>query len=344
MMKVQVNCSSKMTPEEMQATREMGVEYLAVNFLSDDADYEGIMRFQEQAEKYELKIADAGCPPLQKCPSIHLGKSDRDIWIDKYNEFTRALGKAGVPINYIAWQPNGIFRTKIGPGKYNRGANSFICDMNEIMARPLANDRVYGEQEIWDNFKYFLDRALPVCEEANVKLALHPNDPPVESLCGVHSLIWNTECYKRAFEMAGNSPYLGMKMCIGCWLESESFGNLMEDIKTFTESGHLLIVHFRNVSSTMPYFEETLIEDGYADMFAIMKQLVSCGFNGALNIDHPFFMADQIDVSAQSAGYFNQPLFGAAGKVVSAQSAAYFTGYMKALLHCAEKTREATVF
>ena len=317
MIKVQANCSSKMTNEQMQSIRGMGIRYLAANFMPEDANYDSIMRFQERAARYDLSISDAGCPNLQKCPEIHLGKPDRDIWIERYNNFTRALGKAGIPVNYIAWQPNGIFRTKIDAGKYNHGEKSFICDMEEILDRPISNDRVYGEAEIWDNFRYFLDRALPVCEEANVKLALHPNDPPVPSLGGVHSLIWNTECFKRAFALAGNSPYLTMKMCIGCWLESDSFGDLMEDIRTFCAEDKISIVHFRNVSSKMPYFEETLLEDGYADMYAIMKQLLSCGFKGQWNIDHPFFNQD--------------------GKGMSDQSAAYFMGYMKGMLHSAEK-------
>ncbi len=316
MIKVQANCSSKMTDEQMHEVRGMGIEYLAVNFLMDDATYDGILRFQEKAAKHGLTIADAGCPNLQKCPDIHLGKPDRDLWIERYNDFTRALGKAGVPINYIAWQPNGIFRTRVGAGEHNRGQNSFICDMDEIMARPISNDREYGEAEIWANFQYFLERALPVCEEANVKLALHPNDPPVACLGGVHSLIYNTDCYRRAFDLAGNSPYLTMKMCIGCWLESENFGDLMEDIRTFCQEDKISIVHYRNVSSRMPNFEETLLDDGYADMNKNMKHLVRCGFDGQLNIDHPFFTAD--------------------AKSMSDQSAAYFTGYMKALLHCAE--------
>lgn len=325
MINVQANCSSKMTEEQMQSIRGMGIGYLAVNFLPDDADYDGIMRFQEKASRYDLKIADAGCPNLQKCPEIHLGKPDRDMWIDRYNEFTRALGRAGVHVNYIAWQPNGIFRSRIDVGKYNRGEKSFICDMDEILSRPISNDREYGEEEIWANFKYFMDRALPVCEEADVKLALHPNDPPVPSLGGVHSLIWNTECYRRAFAMVNDSPYLTMKMCIGCWLESESFGDLMEDIKTFCAQDKISVVHFRNVSSTMPYFEETLLEDGYADMYAIMKQLVRCNYNGQLNIDHPFFNQD--------------------GRGMSDLSAAYFMGYMKALLHSAQEEvqKEAAV-
>ena len=140
MIKVETNCSSKMTDEEMRRVQGMGIEYLAANFVGEDACYDGIVRFQERAARYGLKISNAGCPQLQKCPSIHLGKPDRDEWIEKYNEFTRALGKAGVSVNYIAWQPNGIFRTKIGAGKYNHGQNSFLCDLDEIKEFPIVKD------------------------------------------------------------------------------------------------------------------------------------------------------------------------------------------------------------
>ncbi len=317
MIKVQVNCSGKMTDVEMQAVRGMGIQNLAVNFFAEDANYDSIMKFLERAHHYDLEIADAGCPSLQKCPQIHLGKKDRDIWIDKYNDFTRALGKAGVRVNYIAWQPNGIFRSRIGVGKHTRGEYSMICDMDEIQARPAANDREYSEKEIWYNFEYFISKALPVCEEADVRLALHPNDPPVSSLGGVHSLIWNAECYDRAFKAAGNSEYLGMKMCVGCWLENEAFGNVLEDIKKYTEQKKILVVHFRNVSGTLPYFEETLLEDGYADMYEILEQLVHCGYDGQINIDHPFFLPG--------------------GKGISPVSEAYLLGYMKGMLHSIER-------
>ena len=79
MIKVQANCSSRMTEEQMQSVRGMGIEYLAVNFMLEDTDYDSIMHFQEKAAKYNLKIADAGCPDLQKCPEIHLGKPERDL-------------------------------------------------------------------------------------------------------------------------------------------------------------------------------------------------------------------------------------------------------------------------
>ena len=77
------------------------------------------------------------------------------------------------------------------------------------------------------------------------------------------------------------------------------------------------MVHFRNVSATLPYFEETLLEDGYGDMHAILEQLVRCNYDGQLNIDHPFFNRD--------------------GKGMSKMSEAYFLGYMKGMLSSIER-------
>ena len=314
--KVQSKVVSDYTDEQLLFIKQMGVKYVYVIFKDEHTDYDSVMKFMERLRKFDLTVTDAGNVHLYKSDKIHLGLPGRDEAIEKYNAFNRILGKAGIPVGYMTWEPNQVLTTRFGVGEHTRGAVGRIVDLKEMEGRPYTHDRLYTKEEIWDNFKYFLDRALPVCEEANIKIALHPNDPPVDCLVGISNLITSAEDYKHAFELAGNSPYLGMKMCIGCWLESQDFGNLMKDIETFCIQDKISIVHFRNVSSTMPYFEETLLEDGYADMYAIMKQLVRCGYDGQLNIDHPFFERD--------------------GKRMSDMSAAYFTGYMKALLHCAE--------
>jgi len=302
-MKVQIPLSSNVTDEQLQFIRELGVSYAAVTFAYQHANYDSVARLQERMAKYDITITDGGCNELFKCASIHLGNEDRDQAIDRYNDFTRVLGKAGISIGFIAWQPNGIIRTQRGVGRHTRGAVSAIANMEEIALRPVANGREYGEEEIWANFKYFLEKALPVCQEANVKIALHPNDPPVESLLGVHSLIYNSECFRKAFAIAGNSPYLGMKLCIGCWLEGKDmFGNIMDDIMEFVKADKVLSVHFRNVSSPLPYFEETLAEDGYADMYAIMKQLVHSGYKGVISVDHAFFSTDVVGGYLTSLG------------------------------------------
>lgn len=317
-MKVQIPAASKITDSEMQFIREMGIRYLSMTFFPDDTSYDSVCRLQERCEKYDLTITDGGCSQLFKNASIHLGLPGRDEAIDRYNDFTRVLGRAGIGIGYAAWQPGGILRTAHGPGQFTRGGISMSADMDEILSRPYSNERDFSEEEIWDNFKYFLDRALPVCEESNVKLALHPNDPPAPKMCGVPSLIYNTDCYRKAFELAGNSPYLGMKLCVGCWLEGgDQFGDLMGDIKEFCEKDRIYSVHFRNVSSPMPKFEEVLCEDGYAEMYSILKQLLQCGYDGVISVDHAF----------QAASEMGGRLGGMA----------YPTGYLKGMLYAAEK-------
>lgn len=314
--RVQHKVVSDYTDEQLLFLKQMGVDYVYVIFKDEHTDYESVMRFMERLKKVGLTATDAGNMRIYKSDAIHLALPGRDEAIDRYNKFTRVLGKAGIPIGYMTWEPNQVLTTRFGVGQYTRGAIGRIVDIPELETHPYSHGRLYTKEEMWDNFKYFIDRALPVCEEANVKIALHPNDPPVACLKGISNLITSAEDYKHAFELAGNSPYLGMKMCIGCWLEGGSmFGNVMEDIKYFTEQNKVFIVHFRNVSGTVPYFEETLLEDGYADMYKLMKQFVTCNYNGTIHVDH-------VPVYMDSCGGENS-------------SVAYSLGYMKALLNCA---------
>ena len=150
-----------------------------------------------------------------------------------------------------------------------------------------------------------------MAEEAGVRLALHPNDPPVPEIGGIPCLIHNFDTYKRAFEIA-DSDYLGMEFCVGCWLEGgEQFGDIFEGIRHFVEQKKVFIVHFRNVSAPLPQFVETFLDDGYMDMAKIMQAFADAGYSGSIILDHTPSMAPGL------------------GKYVPY---AYAMGYMKALL------------
>lgn len=305
--------------EQLCFIQEMGVRYLNLNVMPPNANYEDMSREMERLAKHDLTISDFACPPLQKSTDIILGTELRDRKIDEFAEFIRLSQRIGAPLVSVAWQPNGILRTARAVGKHTRGGTAFLADMDEILSRPILNDRVYEREEIWENFRYFLERILPVAEECGVALALHPNDPPVASLGGAASLIYSTEDYRRAFQLAGHSPALVMKMCVGCWLESPDFGDLLSDIREFSAAGRLAEVHFRNVSAPMPVFEEVLCEDGYGDMVAVMETLVNSVFDGFISVDHGF------------SGY---PSTG--GEL---GGLAYATGYMKGLIHAVQARR-----
>jgi mannonate dehydratase len=315
--KVQQIISSNISDEELLFWRQMGLAYVSVQFTREHSNYDAIMSLKERLSRYGLIIADAGSRHLYKNPAIHLGLPDRDAGIEQFNEFTRLLGKADIPVGFMTWEPDGVLNSGFGVGEHTRGALSRLVDIREMEQRPYTHGREYPEEEIWANFKYFLDAALPVCEEANVKIALHPNDPPVPMLVGIYNLIHSAADYERAFALAGNSPYLGMKMCIGCWLEGGTgFGDVLEDIDYFCREKKVLSIHFRNVSAPVPYFEETILEDGYMDMYRVMRQLVQAQYDGFITVDHvPEFVK------------------GCGGKCAAY---AYSIGYMKALIRCAQ--------
>lgn len=321
-MKVQLPVRAGESDDTLRFIQQMGIGSVSLMLQPEELTCARVCAEQERLARFGLTVSDALCQQMQKNKSIHLALPGRDEQIDRFCAMLRVFGQCGIPFTSIAWQPNGILRTAHRAGAHTRGGISAYADQDEILARPDAEGRRYTEAEIWDNFAYFLARALPAAEESHVAMALHPNDPPLACMAGIPSLIWNSDGYRRAFALAHGSPYLGMKLCVGCWLEGGSaFGDLMADIREFCAAGRILCVHFRNVDSTLPRFEETLAEDGYADMYAILKQLVACGCSGVISVDHAF-----------------RPLDGFGGM---AGSFAYPTGYLKGLLDAAERETAA---
>ena len=314
---VEMPARADFSDEQLAFIREMGISYLNLNISLEECREDFLLPLVKRLEGYGLKISDLACPPLQKNADIILGRAGRDRAIARFQELVRMAGQLGVPLVSLAWQPNGIFRSGRRPGRYTRGGTAFYADQEEILARPIANDRVYGPEEIWDNFAYFLERLIPVCETARVRMALHPHGPPLPSLGGAASLIYTADDYRRALALAGRSQALAVKLCVGCVLENPQFGDLMACVREFCGKGQLAEVHLRNVSGPLPYFEETLWEDGYGDLYGVLKQLIVCGFQGYLSIDHAF------------QGY--------ASTGGSLGSMAYPTGYLKGMLHAAQR-------
>jgi mannonate dehydratase len=126
---------------------------------------------------------------------------------------------------------------------------------------------------MWANYEYFIKRVLPVAEDAGVRLQLHPNDPPVTHL-GVARIFSSRKAFRRALEIANYSPYSGFLFSVGCWAELSG------------SRGHILQARFRNVSSNLPDFHETFPDNGYLDMYRVMRALREVNFNGMVVPDH----------------------------------------------------------
>ena len=244
---------------------------------------------------------------------IILGWAQRDEKIEQIADCIRIMGQVGIPHFGFHWmvapQPvgtNPVFGTSHST-RVRGDATVRSFDLEKAKDARLFRDRDYAEEEIWSNFDYFVKALLPVAEEAGVKLSLHPDDPPIPTFGGIPRLFGTFEGFKRATEIA-DSPNIGVCLCVGCWLEGGAAGmgvDVVEAIRWFGERDKLFKVHFRNVSNPMPEpWQETFIDDGYQDMYAVMRALREVGFDGAVIPDHIPEMVNGSDSGlAYSIGY-----------------------------------------
>lgn len=288
--------SSKTTDEELRFAKQMGYNHVELSFTDEELDdFEAMKALVERVRNFEhggFDIVMCTNGKIQKCTSIHLALEDRDDWIERTKTFMKNLAALECDTICIAWQPYGISRSGDTPVMTN-GAGFSANNVETVLDKPLKGDRLYTREEMWETYEYFINAILPTCEETGVRIALHPNDPPVPYLDGIGSLIISADDYRRAFEIAGNSPYIGAKFCVGCALEGGvSFSdNLLADLEDFISKGQIFQIHFRNVTGPIDqdysgYFEECLAQDGYGDMYAIMKTIIKAGFNDSIFCDH----------------------------------------------------------
>jgi mannonate dehydratase len=252
-------------------------------------EYGDLRRLRSQVESYGLKLEALENTPNRFFESAMLGLPDRDQAIEGYQETIRNVGKAGIPILGFHWMPNSVWRTsRLGPGRGGSLCTAF--DMS-LADQRLSHDRVYTEDEMWRNYEYFLKAILPVAEQSGVRMALHPDDPPVPSLGGVARLFRSFEGFKRGMEIVP-SDNLGLDFCMGCWSEMRAGSGVLEAIDYFASRGKIFYVHFRDVQGGAEKFQECWLGEGNVDVVDAMLTFKKAGFTGFFIDDHVPHMVD----------------------------------------------------
>lgn len=151
------------------------------------------------------------------------------------------------------------------------------------------------KNELWENFTSFIEEVALVAEEEGMRIGIHPDDPTcVEELAGIPRCIFGNHAgYTCAMEIA-NRPNVGIYFCVGCWLEGgELMGKgTLESIQDFGRQNKIFKVRFCNVDPPLPHFVETFIDNGYMDMFKVMKALREVEFDGVVIPNHIPMMGD----------------------------------------------------
>lgn len=142
--------------------------------------------------------------------------------------------------------------------------------------------------QLWDNLRHFLDQVLPVAEDAGIKLALHPDDPPLPELLGQPRLMISNEALRRVVDLAP-SPANGLCYCVGSLFPAGV--DVLAGIRELHDK--IFFFHARNVRGTATHFVETWHDNGAIDMAAVVRTLKAVGYRGTLRPDHAPSMAGE---------------------------------------------------
>lgn len=238
------------------------------------------MRRQVEAQGLTLSVIEG----YQLSDRITLGLPGRDDDIASVCQSITNMGRAGIPVycyNFMAvfnW-----LRTDVAvPGR--GGALVTRFDARDEAARALTYAGETTDAQMWSNFEYFIRRALPVAEAAGVKLALHPDDPPMSPVRGLARIMRDMDAFKRVLDMAP-SPSNGITLCQGNFAAMP--GVVIPDaIRYFGRRNKIFFAHFRDIRGGVPLFEETFHDEGKTDMFEAMRAYHEVGYDGPLRPDH----------------------------------------------------------
>ena len=214
---------------------------------------------------------------------IGLGLPNRDEKIEAWCTMLRGIGAAGIPALGYNFKPMGNFRTTSAKGRGGTSYSTF--DYDEFSRnRPKPHDPPVSEDEMWEHITYFLEGVIPVADKAGVRMALHPDDPPIpEPLGGVAQIVSTLDQYRRIFDIVPSDAN-GMLFCQGC--VTEMGVNVYEAIREMATKNKIVFVHFRNVRGCLPSFQEVFLDEGDIDMHRAMSIYRDAGFNGPFMMDH----------------------------------------------------------
>jgi mannonate dehydratase len=221
----------------------------------------------------------------------------RALHIENVKTIIRRVGEAGIPIIGYNFSIAGVAgRTT---GNYARGGapsvgmeGPYDAPMPKGMAwnmvydpdAPAGTARGATHEELWRRLEGFLSEVLPVAEKAGVKLAAHPDDPPMPFIRGQPRLVYQPSLYQRLIDLNA-SPSNTLEFCIGSLAEMTE-GDIYDVVDRYSRQNRLGYVHFRNVTGKVPTYKETFIDDGEVDMHRVLAILKRNKFEGVLIPDH----------------------------------------------------------
>lgn len=223
-------------------------------------------------------IEDA--PPME---AIRTGSDGREEEVEQLLTLVESMGMLGIPVlcvNFMTgtgWARTSTVLRGRGGALVTGFDERVLAGLGDAAAAPIDAER------LWENLAWLLERLRPAAESAGVRVAFHPDDPPLPSLRGVARILSSLDDLERLVEL-GASPNVGITFCQG------NIALMTDDvpaaIRRFAALGAIHFVHFRDVRGTARSFVETFQDEGPTDMAACIRAYAEAGVDAPMRSDH----------------------------------------------------------
>ncbi len=318
--------ASVLTPlseENLALAAQTGVECVTIRYQGPTLeDWKPAV---ERIRSYGMEIA--AVEDAIAMENIIRGTQGRDEEIDGIISLLRIMKHLDIPVlcyNFMAgtdWvrtKTDVIDRAGAKVTQFNLSEIDLAVSLDDS-SKQLEHEDLDAES-LWENLKYFLERVLPVAEELEIDLAMHPDDPPLEFFMGRARIMNCVEGFKRLVELVP-SQRNGICFCQGSFVEMGA----SIPAAIYELGPHIRYVHFRDIRGTKENFTETFHDNGPTDMAAAVKAYYDIGFEGPIRPDHV------PQLYGEDAG---EPGYTQLGRL-------FAYGYMRGLMHATQAEHES---
>ena len=280
------------TDTRLRALRQLGGDY-AVHYdmhdLPDNLDALRAIRDSYERAGLPWKVSESG-PAIDR---IVLGKEGAAQQIERYKRIIGYLGELGVEVIAYNFMPQVSQDAMVVRTTYRAnvrgGARSTGFRLADVGPQTMPhNEAPIPRERMWDHLERFLAAVIPAAEAAGVRLAMHPDDPPLSPLCGLERIMDRVASFDRLVAIS-SSEANAVTFCVGC------FAEMGADIVGLVERyrDRIAYVHVRDISGSTEDFVETFPDEGQTDLVAFFRKLHEIGFDGYLRSDHAPLLATE---------------------------------------------------
>lgn len=229
---------------------------------------------------------------------ILLDGPQRTQQIEKVKTIIRNMGEAGIPVLGYNFSIAGVCgRVSLPEGRGGAITVGMNGPADEVpVPKGMVWNMVYdpnapagtlpsiSHDELWRRLQRFLEDVIPVAEQAGVRLAAHPDDPPMPTMRRQPRLVYQPYMYQRLLDLAASRSN-ALELCVGTIAEMTE-GDVYSAVDEYSRQGKIAYLHLRNVVGKAPYYRETFIDEGEVDMIRILSILKRNNFDGVIIPDH----------------------------------------------------------